>query len=157
MECHVTSRDGSGDVRDEFGIQDGINAFITPTNTRTSRATDSSSGERTIVNSVPGENDHNASTLPEGGAWPWPQDKEKDPNEVGFDGPDDPEDPFNMQTWRKWVIVITIATASTCVTCASSMAASTYAGLQRSYHISEEVAILTVFVRLHHIVSETLR
>jgi MFS family permease len=29
-------------------------------------------------------------------------------------------------------------------TCASSMAASTYAGLQRSFHISEEVAILTV-------------
>lgn len=29
-------------------------------------------------------------------------------------------------------------------TCASSMGASTYAGLQKSFHISEEVAILTV-------------
>ncbi|KAJ9110511.1 hypothetical protein QFC22_006718 [Naganishia vaughanmartiniae] len=145
MECQVRSRDGSGDVRDEFGIQDGFNAFITPINTISSRATAASNGDRALVGSEPSVNDPSSPTSPEGNTWP--QFKEKDPNEIGFDGPDDPDDPFNMPVWRKWVIVISIASASTCVTCASSMAASTYAGLQKSYHISEEVAILTVFVR----------
>jgi hypothetical protein len=113
MECHVRSRDGSGDVRDEFGIQDGINAFITPESSILSQATHESIGDQTLIGSDRSQNDPNSAAALERGTWQ--QTKEKDANEVGFDGPDDPEDPFNMPVWRKWVIVISIATASTCV------------------------------------------
>ncbi|KAJ9104070.1 hypothetical protein QFC20_004647 [Naganishia adeliensis] len=68
----------------------------------------------------------------------------KDPNEVDFDGPDDPFNPLTQPIWRKWVSVFTVASGAICVTCASSMASSTYAGIEDSFGISNEVAILTV-------------
>ncbi|KAJ9093715.1 hypothetical protein QFC21_006311 [Naganishia friedmannii] len=74
----------------------------------------------------------------------WEEKDSKDPNEVGFDGRDDPFDPLNQPIWRKWVSVFTVASGAICVTCASSMASSTYAGIERSFGISSEVAILTV-------------
>ncbi|KAJ9104069.1 hypothetical protein QFC20_004646 [Naganishia adeliensis] len=108
---------------------------------RQSLATTIRSRESTLIEP---QTDAQLATTPTPNAGQWPEKAAPDPNEVTFDGPDDPEDPLNFPTWRKWIIVVTIASASTCVTCASSMAASTYAGLQRSFHISEEVAILTV-------------
>ncbi|KAJ9091826.1 hypothetical protein QFC19_008939 [Naganishia cerealis] len=39
----------------------------------------------------------------------------KDPNEVGFDGPDDSFNPLNQPVWRKWVSVFTVASGAICV------------------------------------------
>ncbi|KAM0755472.1 MFS general substrate transporter [Meredithblackwellia eburnea MCA 4105] len=63
---------------------------------------------------------------------------------VGFNGPDDSSLPINMSTMKKWVIICTISSASFCVTCGSSMVASSYAGVEKDFGVSEEVATLGI-------------
>ncbi|KAF9553357.1 MFS general substrate transporter [Agrocybe pediades] len=57
---------------------------------------------------------------------------------------DESQDPQNMATARKWIIVFVISSAALCVTCASSMASFTEAGAQAEFHVSKEVAILSI-------------
>lgn len=70
--------------------------------------------------------------------------KAQDPNEVTFDGPSDTYDPLTQPTLRKWIAVGAVSSGAVCVTCASSMASSTYTGIETDLGISKEVAILTV-------------
>lgn len=113
MDIRVRSRDSS-DVRDEFGIHDGFNSFSNDEENedrRLSLESSISGRQSTLVGTDLGQSIH-PTTSGNGSA---AEKTQKDPNEVGFDGPDDPEDPLNMPTWRKWVIVVVIASASTCV------------------------------------------
>ncbi|EMC99669.1 hypothetical protein BAUCODRAFT_30045 [Baudoinia panamericana UAMH 10762] len=76
---------------------------------------------------------------------------EEDPEkafEVRFDGEADPFSPRNRSTVSKWCIVLILASSSICVTCASALYTSTYAQLERDFHVSREVATvgLTTFV-----------
>lgn len=64
--------------------------------------------------------------------------------ECSFDGEDDPWDPLNTSLVKKWMAVLAVSSGAVCVTCTSSMAASTYAGIESSFSISTEVAILSV-------------
>lgn len=114
MEIRVRSRDSTADVRDEFGIHDGFNSFVSDTDSdgRQSMATISRSRHSTLVE--PQADARLAmSAHPNDGQWP--EKATPDPNEVTFDGPDDPDDPLNFPTLRKWLIVVTIASTSTCV------------------------------------------
>lgn len=107
MEIRVRSRDSTADVRDEFGIHDGYNSFISDvedSDGRQSLAATLRSRESTLVEQQSASD-----------AQRWPEKAGPDPNEVTFDGPNDPDDPLNFPTWRKWIIVVTIASASTCV------------------------------------------
>ncbi|EJU01785.1 MFS general substrate transporter [Dacryopinax primogenitus] len=61
--------------------------------------------------------------------------------EVTLDGN---EDPLNWSRLRKWLIVFAVCTGGFCVTCTSSVGSYTYGGLESTFGISEEVAILTV-------------
>lgn len=71
--------------------------------------------------------------------------------EVAWDGLEDPMNPKG-DVWgsmlRKWSIVCILAAASMCVTCASALYTSTYAQLEREFHISREAATvgLSIFV-----------
>ncbi|KAF9236541.1 major facilitator superfamily domain-containing protein [Melanogaster broomeanus] len=57
----------------------------------------------------------------------------------------EPEDnPQNMSALRRWIAVLVISSASLCVTCASSVAAFTEAGIEKTFHVSQEVTILGV-------------
>lgn len=115
MEIRVRSRDSTADVRDEFGIHDGFNSFVSDvgdSDRRQSLAATIQSRESTLVEP---QTDAQLPTTATPNAGQWAEKAAPDPNEVTFDGPDDPEDPLNFPTWRKWVIVVTIATASTCV------------------------------------------
>ncbi|GJJ13985.1 hypothetical protein Clacol_008242 [Clathrus columnatus] len=49
-----------------------------------------------------------------------------------------------MSKLKKHLILLVLFTASTCVTCASSIAGTTEMGIQQSFHISHEVAILGI-------------
>lgn len=63
---------------------------------------------------------------------------------VNWDGDDDPLNPINFTETKKWVIMSTIGTATLACTCASSMVASTYEGMMEDFHISREVATLSL-------------
>lgn len=43
------------------------------------------------------------------------KEDEKDPNEVGWDGPDDPENPQNWSKKKKWYLTVLLSTATVCV------------------------------------------
>ncbi|KZT61433.1 MFS general substrate transporter [Calocera cornea HHB12733] len=69
------------------------------------------------------------------------KEMEKDGIEVTLEGM---EDPLNWTLFRKWLIVFVICTGGFCVTFTSSVGGSTYGGLEDSFGISMEVAILTI-------------
>lgn len=116
MEIRVRSRDSTADVRDEVGISDGFNAFVSDTGSdeRTLEEQEVASRRASTLVEPPNDSRLACPTTPDSRLWPR-EKVDRDPNEVQFDGPDDPEDPLNYPTWRKWVIVVTIASASTCV------------------------------------------
>jgi len=70
-----------------------------------------------------------------------PKEEGKNEFEVMLEGQ---EDPLNWSQFCKWRIVLIICSAALCVTCCSSLASSTYQGMEDSYEISMEVAMLTV-------------
>lgn len=77
--------------------------------------------------------------------------KPEDGNEflVTMEGDADPWNPkTNMSTARKWTIVLIGSSSQICVTCASALYTSTYAQLERDFHVSRLVATvgLTTFV-----------
>jgi hypothetical protein len=115
MEIRVRSRDSTADVRDEFGIHDGFNSFVSDiedSDGRQSLATTFRSRDSTLVEPQSDGQQAGSSALD---TRQWPEKVAPDPNEVTFNGPNDPDDPLNFPTWRKWMIVVTIASASTCV------------------------------------------
>ncbi|KZS95550.1 MFS general substrate transporter [Sistotremastrum niveocremeum HHB9708] len=57
---------------------------------------------------------------------------------------DQSEDPKRLPKARKWLSLFIICTAAICVTCDSSAAGFTEKGLQESFGISHEVAILSI-------------
>ncbi|KAM0755473.1 MFS general substrate transporter, partial [Meredithblackwellia eburnea MCA 4105] len=61
---------------------------------------------------------------------------------VGLKGPEDPFSPINMTPLKKWILILVISSASFCVTCCSSMVASSYAGVEKDFGVSTEVATL---------------
>jgi hypothetical protein len=81
---------------------------------------------------------------------------------VKWDGPDDPGCPLNTPTWKKWYVLYTtpadckgaltagrsmtivLAVSCACVTCCSSMAGSTYAGMEAEFGVSREVCVLSI-------------
>lgn len=63
---------------------------------------------------------------------------------VNWDGDNDPSNPINFTETKKWIIMITIGSATLACTCASSMVASTYEGMMEDFHISREVATLSL-------------
>jgi hypothetical protein len=63
---------------------------------------------------------------------------------VNWDGDNDPLNPINFTETKKWIIMVTIGTATLACTCASSMVASTYEGMMEDFHISREVATLSL-------------
>ncbi|GAA6032025.1 hypothetical protein JCM8097_003393 [Rhodosporidiobolus ruineniae] len=63
---------------------------------------------------------------------------------VRMRGPDDPDSPLNMSTLRKWIITGVITSASFSITSCSSMIAFTYPGVERDFHVSQEVATLGI-------------
>ena len=65
-------------------------------------------------------------------------------NLVDWDGPNDPANPLNKSTAHKWLIMVVVGSATICVTCSSSIASFTYRGMQQDFHISQEVATLSV-------------
>ncbi|KZO98234.1 MFS general substrate transporter [Calocera viscosa TUFC12733] len=67
--------------------------------------------------------------------------KEMDGIEVTLEGM---EDPLNWSLFRKWLIVFVICVGGFCVTFCSSAGGSTYDGLEDSFGISMEIAILTI-------------
>jgi hypothetical protein len=81
------------------------------------------------------------------GTGPDAEDPEKEFT-VTFDGDADPYSPKNRPKWRKWCIVIILSASSLCVTCASALYTSTYAQMEKEFHVSREVATigLTTFV-----------
>ncbi|KAF5392197.1 hypothetical protein D9757_001521 [Collybiopsis confluens] len=54
------------------------------------------------------------------------------------------EHPQQMSLWRKWLAVIIVSCCSFCVTGSSSMAAFTETPVANEFHISHEVAVLSV-------------
>ncbi|KAI9696910.1 MAG: hypothetical protein M1820_007985 [Bogoriella megaspora] len=68
--------------------------------------------------------------------------------EVNFDGEDDPLNPKCKSKLQKWIITLIVASCSFCVTATSTLYTSTYAQLEREFHISRELATagLTTFV-----------
>jgi hypothetical protein len=71
------------------------------------------------------------------------EDSEKK-NLVEWDGPDDPHNPINFTEGKKWTILLVIGSATLACTCASSMVASTYTGMMEEFHVSREVATLSL-------------
>ncbi|KAE8445120.1 hypothetical protein EG329_013722 [Mollisiaceae sp. DMI_Dod_QoI] len=68
---------------------------------------------------------------------------EKDPFEVRWEnGDQDPMCPRSMSLARKWLVVIIVSASSLCVTCTSSIYTSTYAQIEKDFHVSREVATL---------------
>ncbi|PPQ97319.1 hypothetical protein CVT26_006637 [Gymnopilus dilepis] len=67
----------------------------------------------------------------------------RDPFQVFLD---ETEMPYNLPSIRKWIAVVVISSAALCVTCASSMAGFTEEGVAREFHVSKEVAILSISV-----------
>lgn len=63
---------------------------------------------------------------------------------VGWEGTDDPGDPLNTPSGKRWLMTTILALSCACVTCCSSMAADTYAGMEKQYGVSQEVCILSV-------------
>ncbi|KAG7539600.1 hypothetical protein FFLO_03476 [Filobasidium floriforme] len=103
-----------------------------------------SDAERTVRSSSMDAERAGTETLAEAVAGGEDKKMDLDPNECRFEGEDDPDDPLNIPFWKKWIAVITVGTGAICVTCTSSMASSTYAGIEREFGISQEVAILSV-------------
>ncbi|KAL7424205.1 hypothetical protein Q5752_001791 [Cryptotrichosporon argae] len=68
----------------------------------------------------------------------------RDPWIVVWDGPDDPGSPLNTPIWRKWLYTAVLSVSCVCVTCCSSMAGETYAGMERTFGVSQEVCILAI-------------
>lgn len=68
--------------------------------------------------------------------------------EVRMDGLTDPYNPKNRSTLHKWLIVLIGSFSQICVTCASALYTTTYAQLEKEFHISRLVATigLTTFV-----------
>jgi len=66
--------------------------------------------------------------------------------EVSWDGPDDPMNPKSRSSLRKWIIVLIVSGSSLCVTCASALYTTTYAQLEKDFHVSREVATLGVSI-----------
>ncbi|TFY76597.1 hypothetical protein EWM64_g7414 [Hericium alpestre] len=74
-----------------------------------------------------------------------PESSRAPPTDNEFEVTLDPEDdPQKKSLLLRWLAVLTISSASVCVTCASSVASFTEAGIQQTFGISKEVAILGI-------------
>ncbi|PWN33775.1 MFS general substrate transporter [Meira miltonrushii] len=67
-----------------------------------------------------------------------------DPNEVTFQDAHDRENPANWSERKKATVLIITSLGSTVVTCSSSVMSSASESLQRQFHISREVTVLTI-------------
>ncbi|KAJ4475524.1 MFS general substrate transporter [Lentinula aciculospora] len=54
------------------------------------------------------------------------------------------EHPQNLPNWRKWLAVVIVSCCSFCVSGSSSMAAFTETAVSEDFHISHEIAVLSV-------------
>jgi len=70
------------------------------------------------------------------------QEKEEDPNIVGFDGPDDPYNPQNLPMWKKWLYAVLLGSMTLVVTFASSVFSTATAVTAAEFGVSDEVMVL---------------
>ncbi|KAJ3978483.1 hypothetical protein F5890DRAFT_1378125, partial [Lentinula detonsa] len=54
------------------------------------------------------------------------------------------EHPQNLPLWRKWLAIVIVSCCSFCVTGSSSMAPFTETAVADDFHISHEIAVLSV-------------
>jgi MFS family permease len=71
-----------------------------------------------------------------------PDDSNKDPNLVDWDGKDDPENPQNYSNLRKWVITLTMSSMTVWITFASSVFSTATLVTAKEFNVSTEVMVL---------------
>ncbi|KAJ5200591.1 Major facilitator superfamily domain general substrate transporter [Penicillium cf. griseofulvum] len=71
-----------------------------------------------------------------------PDDSNKDPNLVDWDGKDDPENPQNYSNLRKWIITLTMSSMTVWITFASSVFSTATLVTAKEFNVSTEVMVL---------------
>ena len=71
-----------------------------------------------------------------------PEQTEKDPNLIEWDGPDDPENPMNWPKTKKWIVTLTLGFMTLCVTFASSVFSNATVPVANLFGVSTEVTTL---------------
>ncbi|KAJ5812968.1 Major facilitator superfamily domain general substrate transporter [Penicillium robsamsonii] len=71
-----------------------------------------------------------------------PDNSNKDPNLVDWDGKDDPENPQNYSNLRKWIITLTMSSMTVWITFASSVFSTATLVTAKEFNVSAEVMVL---------------
>ncbi|KAK9460688.1 major facilitator superfamily domain-containing protein [Lipomyces oligophaga] len=72
------------------------------------------------------------------------RDPQSEKFDVGWNGPDDKGNPLNIGSVRKWIITVGISICTLNVAWSSSIFTATYTGVEEEFHVSQEVAIITL-------------
>lgn len=106
-------------------------------NTTSANSVDGERGDKDLEKGR-GEDDTELPNFEEG----TPEEKQRDPNLVEWDGPDDPGNPMNWPNSKKWLVTIVMGSMTFCITFASSVFSNATMPTAALYHVSTEVTTL---------------